>query len=115
MKKKLPFFFFCSSLSTVSAQDEILENNPPSLHWYQVTTPGFRVLFPEGFEQQAQRMANTLQHIHDAESKSLGSSPRKISVLLQNQSSVSEWICVDVSETFGVLYHAAAGLQLRGY
>lgn len=89
MKKKLPFFFLLLLTITVSAQDEILENNPPSLRWYQVTTPGFRVLFPEGFEQQAQRMANTLQHIHDAESKSLGGQPRRISVLLQNQSSIS--------------------------
>jgi len=67
----------------------VLENNPSSLDWYQVNTPGFRVLFPKGFETQAQRVANTLEHIRDAEAKSLGSSPKKISIILQNQSSTS--------------------------
>lgn len=89
MKKKLSFFFFLLLSAAVYAQEEILDNNPPSLRWYQVNTPHFRVLYPKGFEQQAQRMANTLEHIHDAEARSLGSSPRKISVLLQNQSSIS--------------------------
>jgi len=42
-----------------------------------------------GFEVQAQRMANTLEHIHDPEARTMGADPRKISVVLQNQSSVS--------------------------
>ncbi len=51
--------------------------------------PHFRVLFPEGFDDQAQRMAHTLEHIHEPEARTMGASPRKISVVLQNQSSVS--------------------------
>lgn len=77
----LPSFLF--------AQEIINENNPPSLKWFQVNTPHFRVLFPQGFDVQAQRMANTLEHIHGPESKTMGASPRKISVILQNQSAVS--------------------------
>jgi hypothetical protein len=87
MKKRLSFLFLLLS-SCLQAQD-LLDNNPPSLRWYQVNTQDFRILFPKGFEQQAQRVANTLQLLHDAEAKSIGSSPRKISVLLQNQSAVS--------------------------
>ncbi len=80
------FLFFVS----VSAWSQIvLENNPPSLKWYQVNTPHFRVLYSGGFEVQAQRVANSLEHIREAEAKSLGSVPRKISVILQNQSAVS--------------------------
>lgn len=71
------------------SQEIINENNPPSLKWFQVNTPHFRVLFPQGFDVQAQRMANTLEHIHGPESKTMGASPRKISVILQNQSAVS--------------------------
>jgi WD40-like Beta Propeller Repeat len=71
------------------AQEIVNENNPPSLKWFQVNTPHFRVLFPQGFNEQAQRMANTLEHIHGPESKTMGASPRKISVILQNQSAVS--------------------------
>jgi hypothetical protein len=67
----------------------VLENNPPSIRWYQVNTPHFQVLYSKGFEAQAERVANSLEHIHQAEAKSLGSLPRKISIILQNQSAVS--------------------------
>jgi hypothetical protein len=88
MKKiALILVLFVSTLA-VNAQT-ILENNPATLKWNQLNTQHFRILFPDGFETQAQRMANTLQHIHDAEARSLGSRPRKISVILQNQSSLT--------------------------
>lgn len=73
---------------SASAQN-VLENNAPSLKWYQVNTSHFKVLFPAGFESQAQRTANTLEHLYHAEAHSLGTEPKKISVILQNQSSVS--------------------------
>jgi hypothetical protein len=84
----LLFAFICLP-NLLTAQDVVNENNPPSLKWYQLNTPHFRVLYPLGFETQAQRMANTLEHIHEPESKTMGASPRKISVVLQNQSSIS--------------------------
>jgi hypothetical protein len=87
MKYFLPFLFFLCSIQ-VYAQ-EVLENNPPSLKWYQIKAPHFKVIYPEGFEQQAQRVTNTLEHIYEPEAKSLGVRPRKISVVLQNQSSIS--------------------------
>lgn len=46
-------------------------------------------MFPEGFDQQAQRMANTLEHIREPEAVTMGVKPKKISVLMQNQSSQS--------------------------
>ncbi|MBX2963601.1 MAG: hypothetical protein KF687_13905 [Cyclobacteriaceae bacterium] len=68
---------------------EVLNNNPPEIKWQKIKTPNFRVLYPTGFEFQAQRMANTLEHIRDAESRSLDVSTRKISVILQNQNAIS--------------------------
>ncbi len=81
-------FFIGLSLNFAHAQ-EVLKNNPPSVKWYRVNTPHFRVLYPKGFEEQAQRVANTLEHIREPESKSLGVRPKKISIILQNQSSIS--------------------------
>ena len=76
--------------ATVRGQDGIiLENNPPSIRWHQVRTPNFRVIFPEGFEGQATRMANTLEHIRLPESRSLGTPSAPLPVILQNRSSVS--------------------------
>jgi Tol biopolymer transport system component len=82
------FFLFLFWIPVTRAQ-EVLENNPPSIKWSQVNTPHFRVVFPRGFDTEAQRVASTLEGIHQAEGRSLGSYPRKISVILQTQSSES--------------------------
>lgn len=68
---------------------EVLNNNPPALSWYKINTPNFRILYPQGFEFQAQRMANTLEHIREAEARTLGVSTKRISVILQNQNAIS--------------------------
>lgn len=81
-------FVFLFFTGTVLAQ-EVLNNNPPALSWYKINTPNFRVLYPEGFELQAQRMANTLEHIREAEARTLGVNTKRISVILQNQNAVS--------------------------
>ncbi|MCW5910639.1 MAG: hypothetical protein KIT62_06170 [Cyclobacteriaceae bacterium] len=78
-------FFTFTSFAQPST---VLENNP-NLKWKQVRTPNFKVVFPAGFEAQAMRVANTLEHIREPESASLGKPPRSISVVLQNQSSIS--------------------------
>jgi len=85
-------FYWVLALSlsiAFSAQaQEILENNSPSLHWKQVDAPHFRVIYPEGFDKEAQRLANTLETIREPES--MGSkAPRKISVVLRNRDATS--------------------------
>ncbi len=67
----------------------VLENNPPSVKWSQVMTPNFRVLYSAGFEDQAQRVANSLERVRETGAKSLGSTPRRMTFILQNQSAVS--------------------------
>ena len=71
-----------------SQQTSVLENNP-ALTWYQINTPNFKIIFPKGFEEQANRMANTMEHIRTPEANTMGTLPKKISIVLQNQSSVS--------------------------
>ncbi len=67
----------------------ILDQNPTSLHWYRLSTPHFRVLYPIGLDSIAQRTANRLESIYEPASASLGKQPRRISVLLQNQTTNS--------------------------
>jgi hypothetical protein len=86
MKRILFLLLFASQ--SLFAQN-VLETNPTGLKWLQINSPHFRVIFPEGFDFQAQRIASTLERIRSAESKSMGREPRKISVILQNQSAVS--------------------------
>jgi hypothetical protein len=77
--------FFPGSAQEISFQ----QTNPTSLKWFQVNTPNFNVLFPKGFDQQALRVANTLELIHDPEASSMGVRPKPISIILQSQSSIS--------------------------
>jgi hypothetical protein len=67
----------------------ILDQNPTSLRWYRLTTPHFRVLYPTGFDSTAQRTARRLESLYEPASASLEKEPRRISVLLQNQTTNS--------------------------
>lgn len=62
---------------------------PPSVKWAQINTDGFRIIYPTELGTEAQRMAATLDHIVQAVSKSLNKKPHKISIILQNQTVVS--------------------------
>jgi hypothetical protein len=86
---KLAIILVALASSTVFGQSNVLTNNPPSVRWQQVNTPHFKVIYQQGVDVQAQRVANTLEHIRKAESRSLGKAPRKISIILQSQSSIS--------------------------
>lgn len=79
---------FCFGLAGLQAQS-VLNNNPPSVKWKQVNTPFIKVVYQEQAEVEAQRVANTLEHIRKVEANTLGRAPRKITVLLQSQSSIS--------------------------
>ncbi len=79
-----------TSVDLLKAQESSTQQtNPPSLEWYQINTPNFRLLYPKGFEVPAQRMANTMELIREPEAASMGVKPKKISIILQNQSAVS--------------------------
>ncbi len=86
MRKLL--LLFCL-ISTVGGAQTTLNTNPPSLRWYRLKTPHFKILYPQGFEVQAQRMANTLETIYEPEAATMGVKPRPIPLILQNQSSIS--------------------------
>jgi hypothetical protein len=86
MRKLL--LLFCL-ISTVGGAQTTLNTNPPSLRWYRLKTPHFKILYPKGFEVQAQRMANTLETIYEPEAVTMGVRPRPIPLILQNQSSIS--------------------------
>ncbi len=83
------FLLIIVSFSAAGQEPVTQETNAPSVKWYQLNTPNFRLLYPKGFDVQAQRVANTLETIREPEGKTMGAVPRKISVILQNQSAIS--------------------------
>lgn len=78
-----------SSIGLVHAQTSVLNNNRTGLKWQHIKTEDFKIVFPKGFESEAQRMANTLQFLHDPIDKSLGTNTRRATILLQNQNSAA--------------------------
>ncbi len=77
------------SFITYGQESVVNQTNPASLKWFQLNTDHFKVLYPKGFEIQAQRMANTLETIREPEAATVGTLPRKMSVILQSQSAIS--------------------------
>lgn len=50
--------------------------------WSQIKTPHARLIFKQGMSQEAQRLANTLDHLYGPISQSLGARPAPISLIL---------------------------------
>lgn len=89
MRIRLLICLCVCTFTSFSQESAITQTNPASLKWYQLNTGHFKILFPKGFESQAQRMANTLETIREPEAATMGKTPRKISLILQSQSAVS--------------------------
>lgn len=88
LKKTVKILILSVLFTSALYGQEVLNNNAPSLKWKQVNTPDFRVIFPEGFEEEAQRVANTLQTVHGPLAMSYNF-PKKISIVLRNQNAIS--------------------------
>ncbi len=89
MNKLIYILFFLALFCSVARAQTTLPNLPPSIKWQQINTPHFKIIYPQGFETQGQRMANTLEHLYKPVSSSLNANPRKVPVILQNQHAVS--------------------------
>lgn len=63
--------------------------NPPSLKWRQLNTDTARVIFPSGLEVQAQQVAAIVHQLSRTTLPTLGPSQRKINIVLQNQTTIS--------------------------
>ena len=83
------FLWLLTTVATNAQSLPVLNQTPARLRWYRLTTPHFRVLFPDGFDTTAQRTAQRLESLYEPVSASLNRRPRSISVLLQNQTTYS--------------------------
>ncbi len=71
--------------ATSLAQYYIRGQDPASIRWKQIHTEHFRLIFPEDYEERATYVADLLEFIHEPASASLGHRPRKVPVILHNQ------------------------------
>ncbi|WP_303310049.1 hypothetical protein [Hymenobacter sp. BT730] len=75
--------------SGVAQQFPVLNQNPPNLRWQELSSPHFRLLYPAGSEQPAQRTIRRLEQVYEPVSNSLGVRPRPLTLVLQTQTTIS--------------------------
>lgn len=85
MKKLILLFLTFTLILKVSAQYFQTGQDPASIKWRQIDTRNFRLIFPDYFEKQAQKLAGTLETVYPYGSFSLQHSPDKMSVILHTQ------------------------------
>ncbi len=83
----LLFNIFWSQYSV--AQFYSTGQDPASAKWNQINTDNFQVVFQKEFNDQAQNITNILEYYYKKAGKSLEHNPRKISVILHNQTTTS--------------------------
>jgi len=71
------------------SQFNISGQDPASVHWQQINTKHFQLVFPEEFADEANRFANLLMFAYEYDAKTLGHQPKKISVLFHSNSVTS--------------------------
>ncbi|RYE13969.1 MAG: hypothetical protein EOP51_28925, partial [Sphingobacteriales bacterium] len=59
--------------------------NPPSIQWQQINIPAAKIIFPQGMDSTALRVAGILQQMDDAVRPTLGDKQKQVSIVLQNQ------------------------------
>lgn len=74
---------FISTLS--SAQFYSQGQDPFSTNWKQINSENFQVIFPAEYELQANDIANMLEFCYENVSESMEHKPRKVSVIVHNQ------------------------------
>jgi len=62
--------------------------NSSSVNWRQINTEDFQIIFPSDFGEKAQELANIIVYANKQSREYLKSSPRKISIIIQNNTTV---------------------------
>jgi hypothetical protein len=88
----LVLFFTFSSFATVIEAPSVaidFQQNPSVLSWKEISTDHFQIIFPSEVEEKAQIVAHLLESAYPIVSRSMEIEPKKISLILQNQSTIS--------------------------
>ncbi|TAL30659.1 MAG: hypothetical protein EPN93_19490 [Spirochaetes bacterium] len=93
MKRIPPILLILASIGVlhIAAFSQVLSGipesmqNPPGIEWKKIETEHFQILFPAEIEKDAQRVANTLEHLRNFNYKTLPAKSGKLTVLLFNK------------------------------
>ncbi|UEG51148.1 hypothetical protein LK994_06630 [Ferruginibacter lapsinanis] len=77
----------CFTQKEITAQT--FGGNDSHILWQQINTDTVRIIFPKGLENQATRIASVLHRIQQTQDSSIGTKIRKINIVLQNLTTIS--------------------------
>ena len=111
--KNIGYTVFAMHYLSALVYAQMLDSNqpPPGIHWRQLQTQHYAVIFPAEIESEAQRVANTLEYLHQPLRKTLRVESRRWPLVLSNRSTVangyvslaprkSEWFATPPQENF---------------
>ena len=82
MRRYLVIIFLVILPYLLAAQYYVQGEDPSGIKWRQINTDNFQIIYPSGFETNAQRMASIFEKVYDYAGYTLKHQPRKISVIL---------------------------------
>jgi len=88
MKHSFFYLLLLINLFKICAQNTV-GVHPSIIKWKNIDTENVSVIFPEGQENEANRIANVIDLIQEKHSQSIGSTSKKIDLILQTNQVVS--------------------------
>lgn len=85
VKYSLVFLIFFSTKLTA----QIFGGNKSKTKWSQINTDSFRIIFPDGSQNSAERLANVISSLQGNSKSAINNKFQKINILLQNQTTFS--------------------------
>jgi len=82
-------FIICLFLLPACSVAQRFGGTPPSVKWRQVNTDTARIIFPEGLDSQANRVATLVHREAAKQTMPIGNRLRKINIVLQNQTVIA--------------------------
>ena len=89
MKTRIIFFILTVLPFYLSAQYYVQGEDPGKIHWKQINTENFQVIFPDEFELKARSVASILEKVYLYAGQTLHHKPRKISVILHTKTLIA--------------------------
>ncbi|MFK7948897.1 MAG: hypothetical protein AB8G11_14990 [Saprospiraceae bacterium] len=87
MKRIILTVFLCIAFFYTQAQN--FGGHPADVKWKHIDTENVKVIFPEGMELQAFRIANMTDHIRENNTASVGDKSKKLNIVLHNNQVIS--------------------------
>src|SRR4051812_7338821 len=81
--------FILLQLILSTSKEQVFGGNPSYIKWKQVNTDTARVIFPEGLDSAAVRVAAVIHDLQKNHNQTIGSKVRKVNIVLQDQTTVS--------------------------